>query len=119
MNSGESEVWQKFFLYLWSKEAGFQNSPHDGFVTLPDGSRTRMWLNGDMKELDYIATGGGQMCSMPFTRWSLFMNVARLSWYMKIEDSNSTTPEYKRVISGRTHIVAKFKSHAVTAAFFL
>ena len=101
-NSGESEIWQKILLYLWSQEAQAHSPSFDGFVTLPDGTKTGIWLCGDMKELDFVATGGGQACAIPFNRWRLFMYAARISSFIKFEDSNSTAIEHRRVIDGRT-----------------
>jgi hypothetical protein len=86
VNSGESAIWPKLILFLWAQEIGFVNlkkesnsgsldrveevkgetlcymedgaqNPAD-LVKLPNGSTTRFWVCGDMKELDFIACGG-------------------------------------------------------------
>ena len=70
------------------------------------------------KKLDFVATGGGQACAIPFNRWRLFMYAARISSFIKFEDSNSTAIEHRRVIDGRTYVVAKFMSQKVMEAYF-
>ena len=65
-------------MYLWSQEAQAHNPLFDGFVTLPDGTITELWLYGDMKELDFVATGSGQACAiaLTFNYWRMFMYAA-------------------------------------------
>ena len=103
---------------LCDMENGAQN-PAD-LVKLPNGSTTRFWLCGDMKELDFIAGGGGhdQGFGIPFNRWMLFMFVARVTSNIIFEDATSSEVDDRRVINGETYAVAKFLPHNILAKFF-
>ena len=101
---------------LCDMENGAQN-PAD-LVKLPNGSTTRFWLCGDMKELDFIACGGSQGCGITFNRWMLFMFVAHVTSNIIFEDATSSEVDDRRVINGETYAVAKFLPHNILAKFF-
>ena len=59
----------------------------EDLIVLPSGCRTRLWLCGGMKELDFIWCGGGQGCSIPFTRFQLHIFAARMTSKILFEDA--------------------------------
>ena len=89
-------------------EIGGEATHTPDLVVLPNGFTTRFWLCGDMKELDFIACGGGQGCAIPFNRWMLFMLIARITSNIIFEDATSSEIQDRRTINGETYAVAKF-----------